>query len=199
VRACVDELRCYAHTAHALAHAALELVAGRKVARDVAWFGVFAFVRKHGVPGHHGEFGKAAEGRDDVLRQTIGEILTALVITLILERQNGDRGLRTDRGCCRQRGFGDEKSEAAAAGPERCNNQDRRQAEEHGTQGREPVWDAELRVGGAAIHIWGRGTGQQRVRLRADGWISLDLTIETVSATRHRLDEVRVVLAECAA
>ena len=100
----IDELRDHPHAVAGLADAAFDLIAHREIAGDLSGACGLALVGEDSVPRHHGQRGKPTQRVDDVLRQSIREILTSRIVALVQERENGDRGFRADFGTfgCRQ-------------------------------------------------------------------------------------------------
>ena len=95
---CVDELRDDPHTVAGLADAAFDQIADGETAADLLRACGLSLVGEDSVPRHHGQRGEPTQRVDDVLRQSIREILTSRIVALVQERENGDRGFRADFG-----------------------------------------------------------------------------------------------------
>src|SRR5215472_7017698 len=86
----LDELRAHAHPTARFAHATFEDVARPELASDLLDVDGLAFVHKARVARDHGKGAPAAEHRDDVLADAIGEELLLRIAAEIGERQHGD-------------------------------------------------------------------------------------------------------------
>jgi hypothetical protein len=88
----IDELRTHPQPLTSALDAAFHLVAHAEPAGDLTGARGLVFEGRHGMPGHHRKRRKSAQRVNHVLRQSVGEIVAALIRALIDKWDNGDGG-----------------------------------------------------------------------------------------------------------
>ena len=94
---CVDQLRRDADAVAALANAALQNVSDAKLLRRLADIDRTSFVNEAGIACDDPQSRQLRQGGDDVLDQTIAEIILLGIAAHVLEWQHRDRGFVRDR------------------------------------------------------------------------------------------------------
>src|SRR3954463_12410236 len=79
-----------------MTYTGLHLIAHCQTTGDLSGTRRLVFVGNDGVPRNHGQRGKPAERVDDILCQSIGEIIALWISVLALEWKYGDRGSRAE-------------------------------------------------------------------------------------------------------
>ena len=93
----VDQLTGYADPIGALAHRAFEHVTGPQFAADPLHIDVLALVGEARIAGCDGQPVDARKSGGDLLDHPVGEIFLLRIVTQIVERQHGERGLVRNR------------------------------------------------------------------------------------------------------
>src|SRR5262249_48661641 len=89
----IDQLSRDAHALSVLAHAAFEHITNAKLPTNLFYIDRTALVAKARIARDHKQPADATQRRDDVLDDSVREIVLSRVVAHVLERQDGDRRL----------------------------------------------------------------------------------------------------------